>query len=64
MPDSETAVLKKSQKLIIKYLRGMHVVFLTRGMITLDFHLVLKKAFVLPACKFDEQKRPSEIFGH
>jgi hypothetical protein len=40
----------------------MHVVFLTRGMITLDFHLVLKKVFVLPACKFDEQKRPSEIF--
>ena len=44
----------------------LQVAFLVRarGMILLEFYLVLKNVFALSACKLNEQKRPAEVFGH
>src|SRR5215467_4873568 len=45
---------------------SLQVAFLVRarGMILLEFYLVLKNVFALSACKLNEQKRPAEVFGH
>jgi hypothetical protein len=39
---------------------------ITRSLLdrALEFYFVRKKVFVLPAGKFDEQKRPAKVFGH
>ena len=32
-------------------------------MISFEFYLVLENVFPVSACKFNEQKRPAQVFG-
>ena len=45
--------------------RELQVAFLVRarGMILFEFYLVLENVFAVSTCKFNEQKRPAQVFG-